>query len=181
MIEKGYQIIRCQISIHIDKNQKKEKEIRWYPIEKYQRYYKISRETWKKDLPSWHTPECALWRFIGITSIAAEHGKTFAEISPSTFFWQRRLARFWYWGERGIDRDLNQAARVLQENAEAPDARDWDSLEYGLVLLKGQGTGKDVTSARKHFKRASNMVLFFSEISFHRCNLLSSTCFYISG
>eukprot|EP00116_Pleurobrachia_bachei_P006418 sb/3466680/ len=65
---------------------------------------------------------------------------------------QANVARMFYWGQGGQDRDMDRAFEM--QNAAAVQGHADGLFDTGIMLLKGQGTPKNVTKARQYLEKA---------------------------
>ncbi|KAL5011222.1 hypothetical protein ScPMuIL_011695, partial [Solemya velum] len=68
---------------------------------------------------------------------------------------QQRMARTLYWGSQGLKRNLNSAMEYFKMGAENNDPES--TYDYGILLMKGQGTGKDVEEGLKHIRKSAEL------------------------
>ena len=61
-----------------------------------------------------------------------------------------------YWGTQGVKRNIEAVAKLYKIGAENKDPKA--QFNYGLSLLKGLGTEKNVDLALENFENSAKMV-----------------------
>ncbi|XP_064651624.1 protein sel-1 homolog 3-like [Lineus longissimus] len=67
---------------------------------------------------------------------------------------QRHMAMLLFWGQQGIQRNLQAAVEYYRMGAQQGDPQAL--FDYGIVLMKGQGTKKDVEEGLRHLDKAAS-------------------------
>lgn len=77
------------------------------------------------------------------------------QASQGDFSAIQTLARMYYWGSRGLERDVARAVEFYRMAAEQnqPSAL----YDYGIILMKGHGVEKNVSQAVKMLKKAADL------------------------
>lgn len=66
---------------------------------------------------------------------------------------QANIGRMYYWGQGGVERDVQEAFDMQQAAAQQnhPDGL----FDTGIMMLKGHGTDKNTTKARRYLEKAA--------------------------
>nr|CAB3265949.1 protein sel-1 homolog 3-like [Phallusia mammillata] len=75
------------------------------------------------------------------------------QATKGVFSAQRNMARLMYWGQQGLQRNLDAAFRYYEEAAQGGDPMAM--YDYGIVLLKGHGTEENVERGVRYLKEAA--------------------------
>jgi len=68
---------------------------------------------------------------------------------------QRNMARLLYWGQQGLQRNLQEAVKYYEKAAETGDPAAM--YDYGVVLVKGHGTEENVDKGIEILKQAADL------------------------
>ncbi|KAJ8316168.1 hypothetical protein KUTeg_006182 [Tegillarca granosa] len=75
------------------------------------------------------------------------------QAQKGVFSAQQHMARALFWGSNGLRRNMQAAIDYFRMGAETQDPQAM--YDYGIVVLKGQGTKKNVTEGLNHIKRSA--------------------------
>ncbi|CAH1266390.1 SEL1L3 [Branchiostoma lanceolatum] len=70
---------------------------------------------------------------------------------------QSAMARMLFWGQQGIKRNLQAAFRYYEMHAQQEPKNPEALYDYGIVMLKGQGTEKDVKKAMNTLNKSAEL------------------------
>ncbi|PIK61060.1 hypothetical protein BSL78_01984 [Apostichopus japonicus] len=68
---------------------------------------------------------------------------------------QARMGRILYWGSGGVKRNLQAATKYYERTAKAAPKNAVALFDYGVVLLRGQGTEKNITKALEQLNKSA--------------------------
>ncbi|XP_038064868.1 protein sel-1 homolog 3-like [Patiria miniata] len=70
---------------------------------------------------------------------------------------QLDMARILFWGQRGIDRDVQQAVDLYRLYLMENPLDEVVQYDYGIIHLQGQGTEKNVEKALEHLNKSAEL------------------------
>ncbi|XP_052265237.1 protein sel-1 homolog 3-like isoform X2 [Dreissena polymorpha] len=131
-------------------------------LEQSYRYYKFVADTARAD-KELHKDTDVLTESIRLTDELAINEQT--DENGDIFHWlshqakqgvlsaQNRVGRALFWGSQGLQRNLEAAVEYFRMSADTGDAQS--QYDYGIVLMRGQGTKKDVQAGLQHIQKAA--------------------------
>ncbi|XP_070534886.1 protein sel-1 homolog 3-like isoform X2 [Ptychodera flava] len=70
---------------------------------------------------------------------------------------QSTLGRLLFWGQQGVDRNMEAAVQYYQTSAEAADASAIALYDYGIILMRGQGVEQNISKAVEILHKSAEM------------------------
>ncbi|XP_052803670.1 protein sel-1 homolog 3-like [Mya arenaria] len=126
------------------------------------RYYKFVADTARLDKER-HKDTDVFTESVRLTDERALHEQT--DEDGDVFQWlshqakqgvlsaQNRVGRALFWGQQGLRRNLEAAVDYFRMSAETGDSQS--QYDYGVVLMKGQGTKRDVDAGLQQIHKAA--------------------------
>ncbi|XP_071841630.1 protein sel-1 homolog 3-like isoform X2 [Apostichopus japonicus] len=86
---------------------------------------------------------------------------------------QARMGRILYWGSGGVKRNLQAATKYYERTAKAAPKNAVALFDYGVVLLRGQGTEKNITKALEQLNKSAALghAPAFTAIGWYKLNI----------
>ncbi|XP_077863938.1 protein sel-1 homolog 3-like, partial [Saccoglossus kowalevskii] len=70
---------------------------------------------------------------------------------------QINIARMLFWGQQGVDRNMEAAVHFYQISAEAEDATAVSLYDYGVILIRGQGIEKNIHKGLENLNKSAEL------------------------
>ncbi|KAJ8035238.1 Protein sel-1-like 3 [Holothuria leucospilota] len=89
---------------------------------------------------------------------------------------QINIARMLFWGQMGVNRDIEAAVELYRLNAEQNPLNAVAQYDYGIVLMRGQGTKKDIPKALEQLNKSAELghAPAYTALGWHQLNAVKN-------